>query len=61
MREYWLDPPEPKTIAYCKKCGCDVVAGIDCTHPATWEDDSRGLICEDCITPDEKEVLVKVG
>lgn len=61
MREYWLDPPGPEVVANCERCGCDIYRGIESTIPATWDDGTHGLICEDCIADEEQEYLLKVG
>ncbi|KJS85014.1 MAG: hypothetical protein JM58_09625 [Peptococcaceae bacterium BICA1-8] len=54
-------PPEPQPIAECRRCGSEIYAGIDCTIPATWEDERKRLVCEDCVTEEETNYLLKVG
>jgi len=57
-----LTPREPLPIAHCERCGCGIYSiDIGRTSPSVWNDQKGGLICEDCVTEEEKEYLYKVG
>lgn len=49
IRDYMLDPPEPKVVGHCTNCGEDIYAGEDAYFIA------GKIYCIECVTFAEAE------